>query len=184
MTDKEIIALYLERSERAISETRAQYGGLVRHVIRCILSNALDIEECENDTYLGAWQSIPPNQPHSLGAYLSRIARNTACKRLEYLTAGKRSAALLPIEELAEVLADGRADNCTDAELSELINGFLASLKPDVRRVFLMRYWMSLSVREIGGRTGFSKSKIETMLHRTRNRLRDELRRKGYCYDK
>lgn len=184
MTDKEIMALYLARSERAIAETRLAYGGLVRHVIRCILSGTQDIEECENDTYLGAWQSIPPNEPRSLGAYLSRIARNTACKRLEYLTAGKRNAQTLPIDELSEVLADNSAADCTDEVLSEIINGFLGTLRADARRVFLMRYWLELSVREIGERTGFSKAKIETSLHRSRNRLRDALKRKGYCYDK
>lgn len=185
MTDTEITALYLERSEQAIAESRSQYGSLIRFVIGGILHSSQDIEECENDTYLSAWQSIPPNHPRNLKAYLTRIARNTACKRAEYLSAAKRKPeAILSLDELAETLADGSAADGSDAALSAIINGFLASLKPEHRRVFLLRYWMGLSIAEIQKRTGFSKSKTEMMLHRMRIRLRDVLKKEGFYYDK
>ena len=185
MTDREITELYLHRSEEAIRESRTQYGALVRHVIGGILQSVQDIEECENDTYMSAWQSIPPNEPHSLKAYLARIARNTACKRAEYLNAAKRKPeAVVSLDELAETLADNSVAGASDAELGEVINGFLGKLRPEQRRVFLWRYWMGLSIAEITQRTGFSKSKVEMMLYRLRNKLRDELKRKGYCYDK
>lgn len=183
MTDREITALYLERSERAVMESKAHYGALIRYLAGKFLTDAQDIEECENDTYLSAWRSIPPNRPDNLKAYLARIARNTACKRLEYLTAAKRKPeALLCFDELADTLAAQEAP--ADEELRVIINSFLESQKPEVRRVFLLRYWMGLSIGEIAAQTGFSHSKIETMLHRARNRLRDALKRKGYRYDK
>ncbi|MBR3629889.1 MAG: RNA polymerase sigma factor [Oscillospiraceae bacterium] len=185
MTDKELTELYLCRSEQAILESKAQYGGLIRHVIGGILQNAQDIEECENDTYLSAWQSIPPNKPQSLKAYLARIARNTACKRAEYLAAAKRKPeAQLSLEELAETLADIRTEDCSDAALSELINGFLSSITAEQRKVFLLRYWIGLSAGEIAGRMRFSESKVNMMLYRLRRKLRGELRGKGYRYDK
>ena len=185
MTDREITELYLSRSENAIRESRAQYGALIRHVIGGILQSTQDIEECENDTYLSAWQSIPPNEPQSLKAYLARIARNTACKRAEYLAAAKRKPeALLSLDELAGTLADTDTSGATDAELADLINGFLAALGAGQRKIFLLRYWMGLSVDEICTRTGFSKAKVNMLLYRLRNRLRDELKRRGYRYDK
>lgn len=185
MTDKEITALYLARSERAVMESKAHYGALIRYLAGRILTDPQDIEECENDTYLSAWQSIPPHQPDNLKAYLARIARNLACKRLEYLGAAKRKPeVLLSLEELAGTLADGTPSGASDDALRELLHSFLAKEKPEVRRVFLLRYWMGCSIAEISGQTGFSHSKIETILHRARNRLRDTLRRKGYRYDK
>lgn len=184
MKDSDIISLYLSRSEAAIEESRLRYGHLIRHVIGGILSNTQDIEECENDTYLGAWQSIPPNYPRSLKAYLAAIARNAACKRLEYLTAGKRRPeVMLSLDELGDVVADGTAEEASDTRLAELINGFLASLPQDKRRVFLLRYWRGCSVKEIMERTGYSKSKTESMLHRTRNQFRDYLKKEGFYHD-
>lgn len=184
MKDNDIVTLYLSRSEMAIAESRMQYGNLIRHVIGGILHNSQDIEECENDTYMGAWQSIPPNRPKNLKAYLTKIARNAACKRLEYLSAGKRSPeAVVSLDELGDVVADGTTEDLSDERLSEAINGFLATLKPEKRKVFLMRYWQCCSVKEIMERTGFSKSKIETMLCRMRSQFKDYLEKEGLYHD-
>lgn len=185
MTDQQITALYLQRSEDAIRESQTKYGALVRHVISGILQNTQDIEECENDTYLSVWQSIPPNHPISLKAYIAAVARNTAYTRAEYLSAAKRKPeAVVSLDELAESLADTHIPDCTDLELSGIINGFLEKLRPDQRKVFLLRYWSGLSIAEITGRTGFSSSKVEMMLYRLRGKLRSELKQRGYCYDK
>ncbi len=182
MDDEEIIELFFSRSETAIAETRRRYGGLIRHICKNILHNTQDAEECENDTYLGAWRSIPPNRPRNLKAYLAKIARNTACRRAEYLCAGKRDpGTLVSLDELADTIADGRADLRASSELGELLNAFLATLRTDQRQIFLLRYWMMLSVREIMHRTGYSKSKVESTLFRTRNKLRDYLKKEG-CY--
>lgn len=184
MKDSEIVTLYLSRSEAAIEESRSRYGALIRHVIGGILHNAQDIEECENDTYMGAWQSIPPNRPRNLKAYLTKIARNAACKRLEYLTAGKRSAeAVVSLDELGDVLADGTAEDVSDVRLSEAINGFLGTLTPEKRKIFLLRYWQCCSVKEIMARTGCSKSKIESVLYRTRNQFKEYLKKEGLYHD-
>lgn len=184
MTDHEITELYWQRSEHAIHESQTKYGGLVRHVIGGILHSAEDIEECENDTYLSAWQSIPPNRPHNLKAYLAAIARNTAYNRAEYLSAAKRKPeALVSLDELAETLADTSVSGCGDDALSDMLNSFLGKLRPEQRRVFLLRYWAGLSIAEIMHRTGYSKSKTEMMLYRLRNKLRDELKRRGYSYE-
>ena len=184
MTDHEITELYLQRSEYAIHESQSKYGALVRHIISGILHCAEDVEECENDTYLSAWQTIPPNQPRSLKAYLATIARNTAYNRADYLSAAKRRPeALVSLDELADTLTDTSVSGCGDVELSDIINGFLETLRPEQRKVFLLRYWAGFSVAEIVERTGFSKAKTEMMLFRLRNKLRDELKRKGYAYE-
>ncbi|MBQ8928567.1 MAG: sigma-70 family RNA polymerase sigma factor [Oscillospiraceae bacterium] len=179
MTDKEIIALYFERSERALTETRQRYGRLIRHIIAGILTSSQDVEECENDTYLGAWQSIPPKSPDNLRAYLAVIARNNACRRYEYLTAEKRAPRVtVPLEELEEVLAD-ESPPASDEVLREAINSFLETLNDEQREIFLLRYWQYLPVKEIMARTGCSKAKIETMLHRLRKRLGAHLQKRG-----
>ncbi len=182
MTDTNLIDLFFARSEDAIARTKEQYGRLVRHIIAGILKSTQDIEECENDTYLSAWNAIPPNRPNSLKAYLAIIARNTALKRYEYLHADKRNAeAAVSFEELAECLCDNSdGDRRSDAELRDAINGFLKTLKADHRRVFLLRYWQGCSIEEITRQCGFSKSKTESMLFRTRNKMRKYLTERGY----
>ncbi|MBE6850431.1 MAG: RNA polymerase sigma factor [Ruminococcus sp.] len=182
MTDASIIELYFSRSEEAIAGTKAQYGRLVRHIIAGILKSTQDVEECENDTYLCVWNTIPPNHPHSLKAYLAVIARNMALKRYEYLHAEKRNAEFsVSFEELAECICDNAQDaQHSDSELRDTINGFLKTLKADHRRVFLLRYWQGCSIEEIMQQCGFSKSKTESMLFRTRHKLRKYLTERGY----
>lgn len=182
MTDINLIELFFARSEDAISGAKAQYGRLVRHIISGFLKSTEDIDECENDTYLGAWNSIPPKRPDNLKAYLAVIARNTALRRYEYLHAEKRNAEYaVSFEELAECICDNAQDaQHSDSELRETINDFLETLKADHRRVFLLRYWQGCSIEEITQQCGFSKSKTESMLFRTRNKLRNYLTERGY----
>ena len=181
MKDSEIVALYLSRSESALTESQKHYGRLIQHIIRKFLKNQLDVEECENDTYLSAWQSIPPNQPGNLKAYLAVIARNTACRKWEYLNAEKRNPEMLiSLDELGDSIADDSAQDFSDEELKEVINSFLATLKKDSRTIFLLRYWRFCSVQEISDRTGFSKSKVESILFRTRNKLKKYLTERGF----
>ena len=181
MKDSEIVALYLSRSESALTESKKHYGRLIQHIIRNIIKNQLDAEECENDTYLSAWQSIPPNQPKSLKAYLAVIARNTACRKWEYLNAEKRNPEMLiSLDELGDSIADASSQEFSDEALKEVINAFLATLKKEQRKVFLLRYWRFCSVQEISHQTGFSKSKVESMLFRTRNKLKKYLTERGF----
>ncbi len=184
MTDNEIISLYFARSEEAITSTRKQYGKLIRHIILKILRNAEDTDECENDTYMSAWNTIPPKTPDNLKAYLAVIARNTAMKRYEYLHAEKRSPQMeVSFEELAECLCDDTAGQHTDVQLREAINGFLSTLKPEQRRIFLLRYWQGYSIEELMQISGFSKSKTESMLFRIRNKMRKYLVEGGYIHE-
>ena len=185
MQDTEIIRLYIERSQQAVTETRMRYGRTVRHIIGSILHDPLDAEECENDTYLAAWRSIPPNQPVSLKAYLACLARNTAVRRLDYNNAAKRKPeeAVLPFEELCESIADDRASGAADNQLGDAINGFLATLKPKHRRIFLLRYWQYLSVEEVAAETGCSVSNVSVILSRTRKKLKDYLRKEGFYHE-
>ena len=180
MDDNGIIDLYIARDEDAISETMKSYNGrLLRFAMR-FLSDTRDAEECVNDVYARAWDTIPPNRPGSLFAYLAALCRNTALDIIKKNTAQKRSAQLVELtQEMNECIPDN--SNITDErieELSECINGFLAELPKDKRAVFLGRYWYNESIADIAKRTGFSQSNVKTMLHRMRESLRAYIERK------
>lgn len=181
MEDLRIIELFFERDEQAIKETEAKYGKLCHHIAYNILSDYADSEECVNDTYLGAWNAIPPTKPENLMAFLAKIARNQALKRLEYRKREKRSAeVMLTLNELAEVIADDRyAPDVSDEEVGRLISRFLRSQKEDVRNVFLRKYYYFDSIEEIAGRYSYTESKVKNMLFRTRNKLKKFLIKEG-----
>jgi len=177
MEDNEIISLFLERSENAVRETKTQYGRLIRTTAMRILRCEADAEECENDVYMAVWNRIPPERPNSLKAFLLKITRNQALKRYEYLTAEKRNPnAAVSLEELGDCADSGGEEiRFSDWELAELINKFLGSLNEETRKVFMLRYWGFLSIGEITERCGISKSKAESMLFRTRKKLKNFL---------
>ncbi len=181
MTDEEILDLYFSRSEAAISETQRLYGRLIRSVARGILRSDEAAEECENDTYLRAWNNIPPTRPQKLRAYLCRIARGLAFDRYDRDHAQKRGSAC-PLDELEQVLsaAGGAEDSLAERELTELLNGFLASLDRKSRVIFLRRYWFWDDVPEIALRMEMSESAVKTRLSRTMKKLRQKLNENGY----
>ncbi|MCM1579529.1 MAG: sigma-70 family RNA polymerase sigma factor [Ruminococcus sp.] len=181
MEDGEIIGLYFERSETVLTETSAKYGGIIRACIKNILADREDAAECENDTYMGAWTSIPPACPENLRAYLLKIARNAAINRYRKLTAQKRGRnACVSFEELAGcICCDDETRRYETNELRELINGFLETLNPEMRRVFLLRYWYCASVKETAACCGMSISKTESMLFRARNKMKKFLSERG-----
>lgn len=180
MDDKGIIELYFERDENAVSETMKSYNGRLLRFAMHFLSDKRDAEECVNDTYVRAWDTIPPNRPDNFFAYLAALCRNAALDVIKKNTAQKRSAQLVELtQEMNECIPDN--SNITDErseELSECINGFLAELPKDKRAVFLGRYWYNESIADIAKRTGFSKSNVKTMLHRMRESLRAYIERK------
>ena len=179
MDDKEIVALYLDRDERAVEETMQRYGGRLTRLAEHFLKDKRDAEECVSDTYVKAWNSIPPNRPDDLFAYLAKLCRCTAFNIVEREQAQKRSAQTVELtDELAECLPDRSADSGED-DLSERLNEFLATLGKDKRAVFVGRYLFGDSIAEIAEKTGFSESKVKTTLHRTRESLRKYLGRKG-----
>ena len=180
MDDKEIIAMYFERNENAIRETMSNYNGrLLRFAMR-FLSDERDAEECVNDTYARAWNTIPPNRPDNLFAYLAALCRNAALDVIKKNSAQKRSAQLVELtQEMNECIPD--SNNITEEqseEFSKCLNEYLATLQKDKRAVFLGRYWYNESISEIAKRTGFSQSKVKTMLHRMREELRKYIKGK------
>ena len=179
MEDTEIIALFTDRDERAVSEVKAKYGGLCRSVAMSMLRSAEDAEECTGDVYLILWNRIPP-APDNLKAYICRLTRNACLKKIEYNSAEKRSGKALPLSELSGELRGGDfSEQQSNIELGEIISRFLRSQKPEVRNVFLRRYWLTESVEEIAARFSFSKSKVKSMLFRTRNKLEKYLKKEG-----
>lgn len=181
MNDRQIIALYFERNEQAITETAEKYGRLCHSIAYNILNNHEDCEECVNDTYIGVWNAIPPTRPNNLMAFVCGVARNLSLKRLEFLKRGKRSADMvLALDELAAVLPDERyAPDTSDEEVGRLISQFLRTQKQDARNVFIRKYYFFDSVRKIALRYSFTESKVKNMLFCTRNKLKDYLIKEG-----
>ena len=184
MEDREILGLFIERDSRAIAESQQKYGPVLQRTARNILSDPSDAEECVNDTYLAAWNAIPPAEPRSLGAYLVSRARNISVSRLRERLAQKRGGgeAVLAFEELEEVIPTGRdpEEEAESRELGLAISRFLSSLKQDDRVIFVSRYWLTEPVKEIAGRLAISESRVKSSLFRSRNGLRKQLRKEGY----
>ena len=181
MDDLRIIELYFKRDEQAIKETDVKYGKLCHNIAYNILNNHEDSQECVNDTYVGAWNAIPPTRPNNLMSFVCRIVRNLSLKRLEFLKREKRSAeVILSLDELAAVLPDERyAPNASDEDVGKLISKFLRKQKEDARNVFIRKYYFFDSIEEIAERYGFTESKVKNMLFYTRNKLRDYLIKEG-----
>lgn len=181
MEDEKIVELYFARDERAVTETMNSYGCKLYRLACRFLKDRRDAEECVNDTYSRAWDTIPPVRPDSLFAYLGAICRNTAHDIVKRDTAQKRSVTLVELTaELSECIPDSSgSDSEYGSQLSELINEYLYTLSKDKRGVFVGRYWYGDSIAEISGKTGFSESKVKTMLHRIRKGLKNFLMKKG-----
>lgn len=179
MDDSRIIELFFARDERAIEETRAKYGRLLLSVADNILGNTTESEECENDTYLRAWDSIPPTRPRHFSAYLCKIVRNLAINRLRLNKRHAPPEMTLIYEEIAEALPDGAADPAESMDLRDAINDFVRGLEPTKRKIFIQRYFYMLSVREISRELGISAGTVKSTLSRTRNLLRTYLTERG-----
>ena len=187
MDDAEIVDLYWQRSDQAIPETASKYGHYCYSVAHRIVNNQEDSEECVNDTWFGAWNAMPPQRPSILSAFLGKITRRLALGILRKENQWKRGGnqVTLAFEELAECLPDGRTEQALESfALRELIQRFLERLSQSERDVFLARYWFFASIDEICQRTGFSSSKVKSMLYRIRGRFRMFLAKEGYDYDK
>lgn len=183
MEDGEIVGLYWERREAAIRETSVKYGRYCAAIAMNILGKMEDAEEICNDTWLAAWNSIPPNRPEVLKTFLGKIARRLSLKRLRDTGRAKRGGGTvaLALEELGECVASGeRAEDGFDRNmLIGALNDFVASLRQNERRVFICRYWYLDSIEKISGDFGYSRSKVKSMLYRTRSKLTEHLKREG-----
>ena len=182
MEDQGIIALFSARSEEAILLAAEKYGAYCGQIIRRVLGDGRDAEECLSDTWLGAWNAMPPQKPVRLPPFLGRIARNTALDRYDYNRAQRRDGGFEAVlEELADCVGGTPLEEDFDfRRLGESISVFLDGVSPAARLAFLRRYWYCEGVAEIATGMGFSQSKVKSLLHRTRKGLREHLRKEGY----
>lgn len=183
MDDRSIIALFQKRDEKAIKETDAKYGGYIYTVSYNILRNNEDSEECKNDTYLDTWYSIPPANPTFFSAFLAAIARRISIDMLRRKSADKRGGGetVISINELDECIPSDKNinDELENERIAKIISDFLGSLPADECDVFMRRYWYFDTIEEICTAYGFGKSKVKTMLMRTRKKLRSHLEKEG-----
>jgi RNA polymerase sigma factor (sigma-70 family) len=182
--DVHIIDLYWQRNERAIQETNTKYGPYCFTVAKRILCNREDSEECVNDTWIKAWNSIPPQRPNFLRMFLTRITRNLAFDVLTHRNAAKRGSGVVAIafDELEDCVAS-TADVETECQLNELtvsINRFLHLLPRRECDIFLRRYFFMESISEIANRYGMKESNAYVVLSRTRAKLKRHIAREGY----
>lgn len=183
MEDTKIIDLYFARNETAITETDQKYGAYCRSIAWNILQNHEDSEECVSDTWLRAWNAMPPQRPRVLRQFLAKITRNLSLDRFRAGHAQKRGSGEVPLalEELKECVGSG--DPATDAErklLEELIGQFLQQLTQRDRSVFLRRYFYMESRKDIAARYGMKETNVRLCLSRTRQRLREYLRKEDF----
>ena len=184
MDDKNIVDLFWQRSEKAIVETDSKYGGYCFSIAYNVLANNEDAEESVSDTYMAAWNKLPPHRPSILATFLGKITRNISISRWRSRSAYKRGGGeiVLALEELDNCV-DGTQDieaNSDARELSACLNRFLDSLPKDERDIFLRRYWFFDPIAVIAESYGFTKSKVTSMLHRMRGKLRKQLEKEGF----
>lgn len=183
MEDSGIIRLYFARSEEAILETDRKYGPYCHRIAYNILTNEEDAQECVNDTYLAAWNRIPPQKPGILSAFLGKITRFLSIDRWRRRGSAKRGGGelTLALEELEDCVSGGHSpeDAYIAKEAAQALNRFLDTLPEEERNVFLRRYWYIEKTSAIAQRYGYSESKVTSMLHRTRGKLRAQFQKEG-----
>ena len=182
MKDHEIIALFFERSERAIAELIGKYGAAIKNAASNILKDAQDAEEAVNDTYLTVWNRIPPENPQYLGAYACRIARNLSLKRYYANTAEKRNSYYdVVLDELEETIpALATVESVYDAkELTRYLNQFLKGLSKEDRYLFMRRYWYGDKISDIADNLNITAHKASVRLFRLRQKLLILLKKEG-----
>lgn len=182
MSDEEIIDLFFERSEQAISELAKKHGKAVNQVAFQILGDREDAKECVNDTWLGAWNSIPPQRPAPLRTYVCRIARNLATKKFHAKIAKKRNSLYdVALDELENCLPDSRTveEHLEADALAEIISRFLDTLSYEDKFLFMRRYWFADSLPEAAKMAGMRYQTAAVHLHRVREKLRKQLLKEG-----
>ena len=183
MDDKQILELYSERSETAISETADKYGKYCHYIAYNILYNIQDSEECVNDTYLKAWQTIPPQYPSKLSTYLGKITRNLALNRYKYYNRQKRGEGQteLVLDELLECVpaAESTEQAVEEKILVEVLNRFLDDLPEEKMKIFMRRYWYMSPIKEIADDLEMGESKVKMILSRSRSKLKQILEKEG-----
>jgi len=180
MEDKHIVALFWQRDEQALVKTRQTYSRYLHRIAYNILQNTQDAEECVNDTYLRAWNAIPPHRPARLSVFLGKITRHVALDRYATLTAAKRGGGTLPdlLEEWRDALPTGN-DPTDDLAIQDALNRFVHQLPQERRRIFVRRYWYGDPIHTIASNFHATDSRIKMMLSRTRGELKEFLEKEG-----
>lgn len=182
MEDTDIIELFWNRNENAITETDQKYGKSLHSLSNKIVDNYEDAQECVNDTYHTAWTHIPPTRPDFLFAYLAKITRHLSFGKLDYHHARKRDAIIVELsEELENCIpaSDDYEKRTESAEIGKIINAFLAQQSEEMRKIFVRRYWYMDSISDISVMFSISESKVKSILFRMRNKLRTNLESGG-----
>lgn len=181
MNDKEIVQLFFERSQQAIAKLSQKYGRLCFHIAFTILKCEEDAEECENDTYFKTWNSIPPNEPMCLRAYVSRIVRNLALSKYLYNHRQMRDSHLqVYLSELQDCIpASQDVEASADDTVSSAIQAFLSTQDLTTRAMFIQRYFYMESISVLSKNFGLKESNISTKLNRTRSKLKQYLEKEG-----
>lgn len=187
MDDSNIVELYWARSENAITETSSKYGNYCYSIAYNILANKEDADESVNDTYMNAWNSMPPHRPSILSTFLGKITRRISIDKWRRQKANKRGGGelQLALDELSDTIPSGFdiEQAFEAAELARIINAFIVALPNIERRVFVCRYWYLDPISSICNQFGFSQSKVKSMLQRTRGKLLVYLKKEGVFYD-
>ena len=183
MEDTKIIDLYWARSQQAIAESERKYGAYCHTIARRILDREEDAEECVNDTWLHAWNAMPPQRPSLLSAFFGKLTRNLSLDRWRRLRAAKRggSRVELALHELEDCLPDRRRPDeaLEEADTAVLTSAFLRRQREEDRKLFVRRYFYLEPLAELGARFGLTQGQVKSRLHRMRKRLREELEREG-----
>lgn len=181
MEDDKIIELFWARNEDAIAETDKAYGRRLHALSNRILNNREDAEESVNDTYMNAWDCIPPQRPKFFYAFLASICRHLSFHKVDWRLAAKRNAAVVSLtQEMEMCIPDSTQDRTFEKkELGRILNAFLEKLPKDTRLIFLRRYWHLDTIAEIAARYGMTESKVKMQLSRTRAKLCTYLEREG-----
>ena len=183
MEDNKIVELYFDRDENAIKETKNKYENYIFSIAYSILHDQQDCEETLNDTYLAAWNAIPPHHPLNLATFIGKICRRLSLNKWRSSSAQKRGGGQveLSLDELEGCIGDDHSfkESLEEKYLIETINEFLSGLKESERKVFVCRYYYFDSIEDISKRFGFTLSKTKMMLKRTRDKLKDYLIKEG-----
>ena len=180
MDDREIIELLFLRTESALDEISRKYSHLYMGIIKALIDDSRDAEECANDVLLAVWNSIPPNKPDHLSAYVCKLARRIGIDRFRHNTVGKRNGTyVLTLDELEECIASTEGDPTDGVALREALDRFLREQPAQSRIVFLQRYWYFRSIKEIAKDADMSENAVKVMLHRVRERLKAFLEKEG-----
>ncbi|MBO4419733.1 MAG: sigma-70 family RNA polymerase sigma factor [Oscillospiraceae bacterium] len=182
MEDKTIINLYFQRNQRAITETAAKYGAYCTTVAENVLGCPEDTEEIVNDTWLAAWNDIPPSEPGCLRAYLGRLTRNLAISRYRLFRSKKRYSGMETLlSELEDVIPGGRTpeEELEGRELARTLQNWVDSLEAPEGQLFVRRYWHGVSVKELAREAGITQNAMTQRLLRLRQSLRKRLEQEG-----